>query len=276
VELQASLPKIRARGLGLAAVSYDSPAVLKSFAERRGIAYPLLSDPESKVIVSYGLLNLSVAKDSAQFGIPYPGTFILDTKERVVAKYFEQDFRQRYTASDILVREFGAEAGGAAQSVETNHLRLTSSASPTTVHAGQRIALALDIELKPGMHVYAPGAQGYIPIEWKIAETPAYTAHAPVYPAPVKLYLKPIKETVPVFRGKFRLTGDLTVGQEAQVRPLLDGDGNLTIEGTLRYQACDERTCYTPQTAPLKWNLRYEALDRQRAPAELQRKAPAK
>ena len=35
------------RGLGVAALSYDSPEVLKDFASRRHITYPLLSDPES-------------------------------------------------------------------------------------------------------------------------------------------------------------------------------------------------------------------------------------
>ena len=36
MELQSNLEKIRAEGLGVAAISYDSVAVLKSFAERRG------------------------------------------------------------------------------------------------------------------------------------------------------------------------------------------------------------------------------------------------
>ncbi len=62
MELQQSLEQIRKRGLGLAAVSYDSVAVLKNFSDRRGITYPLLSDADSKVIRAYGLLNESVDK----------------------------------------------------------------------------------------------------------------------------------------------------------------------------------------------------------------------
>ena len=51
MELQSNLEKIRAQGLGVAAISYDSVAVLKNFAERRGIAFTLLSDPDSKIEV---------------------------------------------------------------------------------------------------------------------------------------------------------------------------------------------------------------------------------
>ena len=276
MELQANLEKFRKRGLGLAGVSYDTVAVLKNFTDRKGIAYPLLSDPESKIIRAYGLFNQSVQPDNMAYGIPYPGTFILDPKGRVVARYFEEDYRQRYTASDILVRQFGEGTGAPGQTAETKHLKLSASASPTTVHVGQRIALVADIDLKPGMHVYAPGVTGYIPIEFKTAATAAATPHAAVYPTPVKLYLKAIKETVPVFKGKFRVVQDVTIGPDAQVKPLLDTAGNLTLESTLRYQACDAKVCYVPQTVPLKWTLRYEALDRERAPAEMQRKAPAK
>jgi hypothetical protein len=43
------------------------------------------------------------------------------------------------------------------------------------------------------------------------------------------------------------------------------------VEGTLRYQACDDRVCYVPQELPVKWTFQLEGHDRERAPAELQR-----
>lgn len=271
MELQQSLAKVRERGLGLAAVSYDSVAVLKNFADRKGITYPLLSDSDSKVIRAYGLLNESVAKGSAQFGIPYPGTFILDRSGVVTQKYFEADFRQRYTASEILVRQYGGAAGAATQEIETKHLRLISSASLATVHWGERLALVADITLKPGMHVYAPGVQDYIPIDFKVTASPAFQVYPAGYPAARKLHLKVINETVPVFEGHFRVAEDITIAPDARVKPLLNPAGDLVVEGSLHYQACDAKVCYPPQTIPLRWTLHYEALDRQRAPAEMQR-----
>jgi hypothetical protein len=271
VELQQSLDKLRERGLGLAAVSYDSVAVLKNFSERKGITFPLLSDSDSHVIRSYGLLNESVSKDTPQFGIPYPGTFILDKSGVVTQKYFEADFRQRYTASEILVRQYGSGAGATSQIIETKHLRLTSSASQSTVHWGERLALVADIALKPGMHVYAPGVEGYIPIEFKLTASPAFQPYPPGYPAPRMLHLKAIGETVPVFEGRFRVAEDITIAPDTQAKPVVSPTGDLVVEGSLRYQACDAKICYAPQVVPLRWTLHYESLDRQRVPAELQR-----
>ena len=43
MELQRNLNAIRQQGLGLAAISYDSVAVLKNFTDRLHITFPLLS-----------------------------------------------------------------------------------------------------------------------------------------------------------------------------------------------------------------------------------------
>ena len=107
MELEHDLPRIKAQGFGLAAISYDSVGILKNFAERRGITFPLLSDPESKIIQSFGILNESAPKNTPFSGIPYPGTYLLDPKGVVVSKYFVDDFRERDTAGEILVKQFG-------------------------------------------------------------------------------------------------------------------------------------------------------------------------
>jgi hypothetical protein len=272
VELEQNREEFRKLGLGLAAISYDSVAVLYNFAERRGIHFPLLSDPDSKVIRELGILNETVPKDSPFFGVPFPGSFVLDGKGVIAAKYFEDDFRERYTSGDILARQFGVRPAAERSEVEGKQLRLEAAASNAIVAAGQRVSLTLEIELRPGMHVYAPGVEGYIPIEWKMKESDAAVAHEVSYPASVKLHLAAIDETVPVYRDHFRLTRDITIGQDAKVRPALDGSGKFTVEGALRYQACDDRVCYIPQELPVKWVFSYAEFDRQRAPVELRRK----
>jgi hypothetical protein len=274
VELQSNLEKIRAKGLGVAAISYDSVAVLKSFAERRGITFPLLSDPESKIIRDFGILNEQAQQGTMQFGIPHPGTYLVDRAGRVTEKYFEDDYTQRYTSADILVSRFG-ESGEAAHSIaEGRHLRVLASASNGRVRSGQRISLVLDVQLGARLHVYAPGVKSdYIPIEWSIKESPALAVRAVTYPRSKVLRLKAIKETVPAYQDTFRLVRDVTVARDAVLRPLVDTEGKLTIEGTLKYQACDDKLCYPPETVPVRWSLQVEGHDRERAPAELQRKA---
>lgn len=223
-----------------------------------------MSDPDSKIIRAYGILNETAPKGMT-YGIPYPGTYILDRQGVVVQKYFEDDYSQRYTASAILAKEFGASVGGAHSTVEAKYLRISTSAGDDVVHIGQRIVLAVDIDLPKGMHVYAPGVKGYIPIDLSIAESPSFSVHDAVYPESKKLTFKAIHETLPVYSGQTRVLRDITIAKGVQ-------PGELTVEGKFRYQACDDRQCFLPETVPLKWVLRVEALDRQRAPSEIQHK----
>lgn len=283
MELQQNLPQLNRQKLGLAAISYDSEAVLKHFAGRKNITYPLLSDPDSRTIRAYGVLNEGVPVNTPKalenrflrggewYGVPVPGTFMLDPRGIVVAKYFEEDYRERYTASEILVRQLGADSGLPRTVSETKHLTISTFASLTNVKMGQRIALVADVDLKPRMHVYAPGVEGYIAIDFSISESPAIKIHPATFPASKKLRLKAINETVPVYQGKFRIARDVNIGTDPQVKPELNEKGELVIHGTLRYQACDDRVCYVPQNVPLSWTLNYEALDMQRVPKELQR-----
>jgi hypothetical protein len=273
VELQSNLEKIRAEGLGVAAISYDSVAVLKSFAERRGITFPLLSDPESKIIRDFGIFNEHSQIGTMQYGIPYPGTYLVDRAGRVTAKYFEEDYTQRYTSGDILVSHFGESAGTVQTIAEGKHLRISASASNERVRSGQRISLTLDVQLGPRLHVYAPGVNSdYIAIEWSMKDSPAILVRTAVYPTAKMLRLEAIGETAPVYEGAFRLVREVTVARDAAVRPLLDAEGKLPIEGALKYQACDDKICYPPETVPVRWTLQVEGHDRERAPAELQRK----
>lgn len=223
------------------------------------------------MIRELGILNETIPKDNPFFGVPYPGTFVLDAQGVITAKYFEDDFRERYTSADILARQFGVGTEPRTE-VEGKQLKLEVASSNGIVGAGQRVSLTLDIEMKPNMHVYAPGVEGYIPIDWKMKESPAADAHEVSYPASKKLHLVAIDETVPVYQGHFLLTRDITIGQDAKVRPALDSSGKFVVEGTLRYQACDDRVCYIPQELPVKWTFQYAESDRVRVPAELRRK----
>lgn len=274
MELEHDLPRIKAQGFGLAAISYDSVAVLKNFADRRGITFPLLSDPDSKIIQAFGILNQASPRNTPFYGIPHPGTYLLNRQGVVLSKYFVDDFRERDTAGEILVRQFGIRSEEAHSTAETKYFQVSTSSSNQIVHQGQHISLVVDLELKPRMHVYAPGVQGgYIPIDWKMAGSPGFKPGAVEYPKPQILRLDVIKETVPVYLGRVRLIRDLVIGTDAEVKPLLGPEKQLTVEGSLRYQVCDDRECYLPATQPLKWVLQFEALDRQRVPTELQRKA---
>jgi peroxiredoxin len=273
VELQESLGAIRKQGLGVAAISYDSIGTLKNFTDRQHIAYPLLSDPDSKIIRAFDILNETTKPGTFAYGIPYPGIYIVDMQGKVMSKYFEDDFRERVSTGNILARQFGVHLASAQGRSDAKHIEITAAASNDLARPGLRIALTLELELKPGMHVYAPGVQGYIPIDWRLDEGgPAAKRHPFKYPQSEMLRLKAIGETVPVYRRHVRIVREITFGQEGDLNPLLTPSGELIVKGSFRYQACDESKCYVPEDAPLEWRFKYQGLDRQRAPLELQRK----
>ena len=273
MELEQHLGAIRKQGLGVAAISYDSVGALKSFADRQHITYPLLSDPDSKIIRTYDIFNETVKPGTPAYGIPYPGVYVVDARGMVVSKYFEDDFKERVSTADILARQFGAPVDVVRGAVEAKHLQITTAASNDIARPGLRIALSLDIEMKPRMHVYAPGVQGYIPIDWRLDDGgPAAKRHSFEYPRSEMLRLEAIGETVPVYRGHIRIRREITFGQEAVLKPLVSPTGEVIIKGSFRYQACDDRKCYVPEDVPLVWRFKYEGLDLQRAPLEFQHK----
>ncbi|MEZ5355851.1 MAG: protein-disulfide reductase DsbD family protein [Bryobacteraceae bacterium] len=166
------------------------------------------------------------------------------------------------------MREFSAD-GAAVTEHQTPHLTVRTSVSNPSVYAGSRLTLMATIALPEKMHVYAPGVdKPYIPIDWTIAESPAYTAFPVEYPQSRKLELKAIGETALVYEGKVALVRDIKIAQFRDAEKAAK-NGKLTIEGGFKYQACDDRICYAPQTVPLRWELELTPYDRQRAPAEL-------
>ncbi len=169
------------------------------------------------------------------------GWIVLNAKHIIVAKYDPSD-----TPAAILIHQFGWTPEPL-NDIEGKQLTARIGASDSSVAPGDRVALTLDVDLEPNMHVYAPGVEGYIPIDWKVQQSAAAQVHEAVFPRAEKLYLKAIDETVPAYRNHFRLIRDLTIGAGTP--------GQLAVEGSLRYQACDDRVCYIPQTLALHWTF---------------------
>jgi DsbC/DsbD-like thiol-disulfide interchange protein len=205
------------------------------------------------------------------YGIPIPITLIVDSKGTVDSKFLDQDYRQRYTAANILARRYGVKFQASMDETVAKHVRIVSSASNSSVRGGQHVALILDVELQPGIHVYAPGVQsGYIPIEWKLSTSPTWTNTTVDYPEPKRVQL--LGEMVPAYEGKMRITREVTIAPQRRAAEAANAAGEFVIEGSFRYQACDDRQCFIPETVPLKWSFHLGQMDTERAPAELRRK----
>jgi hypothetical protein len=274
VQLQDAKQRFEAQGLKLAAISYDSPAILKDFAHRHKIDFPLLADPNSEIIRSFQVLN-SEAKGMTK-GMAHPGYFVIDASGVIREKYFEAKYTNRFTGNNLIGKLFPELAEEVSQSIDAPHLHLTLSQSDQTAVPGSRVTLAAEIELPPDVHVYSPGVQGYKPIQLVLHTSRGFDPAPANYPASKILYLEAIKEQVPVFDGKFKITQDVTVSASKLgdgARALFAVGKTVSIEGELRYQACDKTVCYPPTSVPVKWELKIRPLDLKRSPKAIQHKA---
>ena len=146
-------------------------------------------------------------------------------------------------------------AAARAISRSTPHLTFTASVSPGIIVPGARISIAVDVVPKKGMHVYAPGTR-YRPVVIRVKGDPSLRVGNSVYPKPTVYRFKPLNEDVLVYAAPFRLVVDVLAGDATALRAHLRGRRQMTIKGTLDYQACDDRMCYLPASVPFQWTLR--------------------
>ena len=276
------MDELRAKGLGLAAISYDPPEILAEFSRRRGITFPLLSDSGSATIKAYGILNtvaeeaLGSGKDDpgviADFnkyasvtglgaatlvkGTPFPGTFLIDRQRRVTSRFFEEFYRERVTASTILMKVGAASAPVEATRLSAGHLDITTYASDPVIAPGNRFALAVQIQPAEHVHVYAPGAQGYQVVKLEMAQQPFVRILPVAYPASEVYFFKPLNERVPVYQKPFALLQEVVLEVSPEAAKALAGQTELKLNGRIQYQACDDIQCFNPASVPVSWTLK--------------------
>ena len=94
VQLRDNNDKLKAAGVQIVGISYDSVDVLKEYSDKETIPFPLLSDEESRTIKQYGLHFKS--------GLPHPGTVLVDKSGVIRAKLFEEGYRTRHTIEELV------------------------------------------------------------------------------------------------------------------------------------------------------------------------------
>src|SRR6266853_2858179 len=264
-ELETRVAELKKNGLGLAAISYDPVPVLADFTTRRHITFPLLSDSGSVLIKRFGILNTTVPESNQQaYGIPFPGTFMLNAQGVVTSRFFEQAYQERSTVGSIMAR-LGNKVAVHATTVSSPQLELISFATDSIVAPGTQFSLVLDVRPARGVHVYAPDVTGYKPIALLVEAQPGLVTRGAQYPKSEDYHFKPLNEHVQVYQRPFRIVQDVLIDPSTQAQAALKDVSLLTIKGVLNYQACDDKLCFTPQSVPLTWTVTLRQLDRERA-----------
>lgn len=65
--------------------------------DKTGQDFPLLSDPDHRVIDRYGLLN-----EKSKRAVPHPATYVIDRQGQVRWKFIEVDYTKRPSNEDVL------------------------------------------------------------------------------------------------------------------------------------------------------------------------------
>jgi AhpC/TSA family len=185
----------------LAAISYDSDEILKFFAERHKIEYPLLGDPDSRIIAEYGVLNKEAT--GMQKGFARPGYFFIDRNGIIREKYFDPRYRECLTGSSLIGKLFPELGQEVTATVDAPHLRVALEQSDTTGVPGTRVTLVAEVRLPADVHVYAPGTKGYKPIQLVLDPIAGMKFEPVVYPASKTLFCRRSRSRCPCSRERF-------------------------------------------------------------------------
>jgi len=241
VEFQKKSDEFQDNGISVIGISYDSVHVLKAFADKHGISYPLLSDVNSEVIKKFGILDKRMPQVKKVYGVPYPGIYIIDKNLKVVKKHFEKLYVERPTAENVLVTLLDKKLTSNYRSFQTSYLDGTIAVTDTVAYPSQLLSIIVEMDLKDGFHLYGkPVPDGYIPLTVKVEDKPNFTVDAFKWPEARKFVIESIDETFHVLPQKIRLQSFIRIKR----KPAL---GRHLIKVNISFQACDEKTCMLPE-----------------------------
>lgn len=94
-------------------------------------------------------------EDHDWYGIPYPGTYLVDENGEIFEKSFIADHGARETVNNFLQESFSVSdmERGETRTVKTEHLTATACFSSPILRRAQRMVLSVEINLADQMHV---------------------------------------------------------------------------------------------------------------------------
>jgi len=242
--------------------------VLREFAEKQRIPFPLLSDVDSEVIGAYGILNDRIEPGDAMiYGIPYPGVFVCDEAGVVVSKFFHDSYKKRDSPEILIDAALGRiEVAQDAPRADAGDDELRISAivhgGKGTLRQGVRRQLIVHFELAEGLHIYGePVPDGMIPTTIEVQGPPGLIVEAPILPPTQTLRLESLGVELQVWSGSvdmivpFYAVGELA----SETRPL--DRSEVELEVTVRTQACNDQVCLLPRTETLALTLALDVID---------------
>ncbi|TDI26904.1 MAG: hypothetical protein E2P06_01360, partial [Acidobacteria bacterium] len=150
-------------------------------------------------------------------------------------------------AAPALVLLSGLTSPTAAQPPD---VAITSVVETDAVHAGTTARVALAVTLDPGFHVNSntPLDEFLIPTVLTLDPPAGISLAGVAFPEAILLEQLGAEQPLAVFEEEFLIGAALTL--DAALPP-----GSYAVPGTLRYQACNDRMCFTPTNVPIQFDL---------------------
>ena len=132
-------------------------------------------------------------------------------------------------------------------------VNVSGAVAPDKIKKGRSVRATVVMDIPHGLHVQSnkPLDKFLVPTKLDV-ETPSGMNVGPIsYPRPVMRKLKFSKGNVAVYEGKAMIRFNVTV-------PANYSGGSGEIKGKLRFQACNDESCFPPVTREVKMWLNVE------------------
>jgi len=234
-----------AAGIAVYALSYDEADALKDFGEAHDITYTLLSDPDSDVIRSFGILNTLIdPSDHPWFGIPYPGSYVVNPAGTITQKFFDNNLAVRVGSEKLLRAALGQpmlETNASETALDT--VQVSVALDGNTLAPTVQKDLVVSFSVPRGRHVYAePAPQGSVAVDVVLDENKRFVQRPLVRPTSAPHTLAGTGESFRVHHGVFELRLPLTINGAVGG----GGTTEIAVSGEVRWQSCDSEVCDIP------------------------------
>lgn len=122
---------------------------------------------------------------------------------------------------------------------------------PVILAAGHEAEARVTVIVADGYHIQANPAssQFFVPTRLQLRAKGGVVPREPVYPLGRPYRLAGMPDELMTYEEAFVVVVPLVAGESAQ-------PGDYLLQGSLRYQACDDRSCLFPATVPVNIPVR--------------------
>ena len=234
-------------GAKLYVLSYDEVDAVADYKKAHGATFTMLSDPDSEVIRSFGILNTTIAEDDHPWhGIPYPGVYVTDEEGIITQKFFENNFTVRPGPEQLVAAVQGEDVVLANRPTMDQEVGVEIEFEGNDLPVGITRQIVARFSVPEGMHLYQePVPEGLVAASIELdGEAEGVVAYTLIAPETQPLTLGTDGYTLEVWEGNVVLR--LPIAQNGRAMTKDDVGRWVSISGKVRWQACDYETCLVP------------------------------